>query len=413
MKFKDAPIDVVVAGGGLAGLMAAHAMAAAGAQVRLVDERPLPEGRETVADPRTTALAQSSVDVLAALGLWDAEAVDAEAIRDIAVIDARTGGPLRAAARARGEVRFENPDGAPLGFIVENARLRAHLARRLRERAGVTITAPFTLADVRVEDDGAVEVAGADGAALRARLLIACDGRESAIRTRLGVETLTVDYRQTALTATIEHDKPHHGLAQEIFLPPGPFAALPMTRNRTSVVWTERRETAAGLRRLSDAGFLKELGRRLGGALGALSLAGPRGAYPLGLMVAKTFHAPRVALVSEAAHRIHPIAGQGLNVGVRDVAALHDIVKERLAAGCDIGAQDALSAYTRARRFDAVSMALATDGLNRLFSHDFVGARALRGTGLGVVQALGPLRKLLQREAAGRTGARASLAGPG
>jgi 2-octaprenyl-6-methoxyphenol hydroxylase len=252
--------------------------------------------------------------------------------------------------------------------------------------------------------EGGATVALADGVRLRTRLVTAADGQNSPLRRAAGIRTVEWRYRQTGIVTTVAHARPHGGIAVEHFLPAGPFAILPMTGNRSSIVWTEDADLAPRLLALPDAAFAVELRARFGDFLGEIEPLGPRWSYPLALMQAERYAARRLALVGEAAHVIHPIAGQGLNMGLRDVAALAEAIVDAARLGLDPGAATTLDRYQGWRRFDTMAMGLATDGLNRLFSNRSDVLRLARDIGLGVVERLPALKRLFIREAAGLTG---------
>jgi 2-octaprenyl-6-methoxyphenol hydroxylase len=248
---------------------------------------------------------------------------------------------------------------------------------------------------------GGVEVTLASGRRIAARMLVGADGRGSGTATRAGIRRVGWDYGQTALVCAVAHDRPHGGIAHQLFLPGGPFAILPLQGNRSSIVWSEQRALATRVAALDDDGFLEALRPRFGSFLGQIALAGPRFSYPLSLSLATDFIAPRVALVGDAAHGVHPIAGQGLNLGLRDVAALAEVLLLALRRGEDIGAPDVLARYQRWRRFDATALALGMDAVNRLFSNDNPALRLARGLGMGAITRMAPLRRAFMRQAAG------------
>ncbi|MGH6969925.1 MAG: FAD-dependent monooxygenase, partial [Stellaceae bacterium] len=235
-------------------------------------------------------------------------------------------------------------------------------------------------------------------------LVAACDGRQSKLRQDAGIESMTWDYRQTAIVACVAHEKPHRGVAVEHFRPSGPFAILPMTGNRSSIVWTESRAQAPQLLALPQARFADALQRRFGDFFGRVELAGPVWSYPLSFLHAERYTAPRLALVGEAAHAIHPIAGQGLNLSLRDVASLAEIAVDARRLGLDVGASDLLARYEGWRRFDAVTLAAVTDGLTRLFSNDLKTLGLVRDLGLAAVHRMPRLKKRLMRHAMGAGG---------
>jgi 2-octaprenyl-6-methoxyphenol hydroxylase len=285
--------------------------------------------------------------------------------------------------------------------MIENGPMIAALLDKAREQ-GVDLR---PVAVTRFTHDPArVTAQLSDGASLSARLLVAADGARSVIRDQAGIAVHGWDYDQAGIVTTIAHERDHNGRAEEHFLPAGPFAILPLTRNRSSIVWTESKADAARIVALSDAEFLAELEQRFGLHLGDLALAGPRRAFPLGLHVARSFIAERIALIGDAAHVIHPIAGQGLNMGLRDAAALAEAVIDAARLGIDVGAVSVLERYQRWRRFDTMAMGIATDSLNRLFSNNSDVLRLVRDMGLGLVDRMPNLKEFFIREAAGLTG---------
>jgi 2-octaprenyl-6-methoxyphenol hydroxylase len=391
----DLRVELLVVGGGLAGMSLAVAAAVAGIEVALVDREAPARMLEPSFDGRTTALAYGSQQVLAGLGLWSALAPAAEAIREIRVAD--QGAPL-----------FLHYDHAlvgdhPLGFIVENRVLRHALLARLAGFANLRHLAPLAVGAVTHDGGGAIAEL-ADGRRIRAALVAAADGKNSPLRAAAGIETLAWSYPQTGIVATVRHGEPHRGIAVEHFLAAGPFAILPMTEQRASIVWTERAALAPRLLALDDEAFLAELARRFGDHLGALALAGPRWSYPVSFLHARRIVAPRLALVGEAAHVIHPIAGQGLNLGIRDVAALAELIVDARRLGLDIGSAEVLQRYESWRRLDAMLLAGVTDGLNRLFSNSLAPVQAARDLGLAAVDRLPPLKRLFMRHAMGLSG---------
>jgi len=251
---------------------------------------------------------------------------------------------------------------------------------------------------------GSARVTLSSGEEITSSLCVAADGRDSPLREGQGIRTVGWEYGQTGIVATVQHEKPHHGVAYEHFLSAGPFAILPMTGNRSSLVWTERKDDAARIMRLSDADFAAELAQRFGTHLGEVAPEGPRWAYPLRLELTREYVRPRFALIGDAAHTIHPIAGQGFNLGLKDVAALAETVLDAARLGLDYGAEDVLKRYERWRRFDSFALAVATDGVNRLFSNDIPPIRFARDLGLGIVDQIAPLRRFFMRHAGGDVG---------
>lgn len=295
-----------------------------------------------------------------------------------------------------------------MGWIIENRMLRRALHARAGELRGLTLIAPASLDEAERREEG-VTAYLSDGRRLKAPLLIAAEGRNSPLRKSAGISVTTWNYPQCGIVCTIYHEYDHAGTAHEHFLPAGPFALLPLPddelgRHRSSIVWTEKRGLVANFMALDDYGFAREIQRRFGYGLGEIKVEGHRWSYPLSLMHAERYHDRRLVVVGDAAHGIHPIAGQGFNLGLRDVAALAECVVDARRLGLDIGSEPVLARYQRWRRFDNVVMLAATDGLNRLFSNDLPPVRLARGLGMGVVNRFGPARRFFMRHAMGMVG---------
>ena len=387
--------DIVVIGGGLSGLPFAIACAAAGLATIVIDrEQPATQLAEPF-DGRSSAIAYGSKCVLDGLGIWQHAAEEAQPILDIRVAD--QGSPLF--------LHYDHREigDQPLGWIVENRAIRRALFRRLAALPELIHLAPAQPLRVLREESG-VTVELADGRTIRARLVVAADGRNSQLRRDAGIRTFGTEYRQHAISGTVAHEKPHHGVAVEHFLAAGPFAILPMTGNRSSVVWTERAALAPALVKLPEADFNSELRRRFGDFLGEVEWQGPRWSYPLGVLYAERITDKRLALVGDAAHVIHPIAGQGLNLGIRDLAALAELVVDAHRLGLDPGAADVLERYQQWRRVDTLALTAVTDGLNRLFSNDLAPIKLVRDIGLALVDRAPPLKRLFMRHAMGVVG---------
>ena len=292
-------------------------------------------------------------------------------------------------------------EGEPFAHMIENRHLVDALVTKAKE-LGVELRAGKVTGFEAGKNS--VDVALADGAPISTRLLVGADGAHSVIREQAGITSYGWNYDQAAIVTTVGHERDNDGRAEEHFLPAGPFAILPLTGKRCSIVWTENAREAERIVALPDAEFHAELEKRFGLRLGELKVIGPRRAFPLGLFTARTFIGERLALVGDAAHIIHPIAGQGLNMGLRDVAALAEAVADAARLGLDPGGADVLERYQRWRRFDTMMMGVATDGLNRLFSNHSDVLRLVRDVGLGVVERMPVLKRMFIREAAGFTG---------
>lgn len=399
IRIMDFDTDIVIAGGGLNGTTLALALASGGFDVTVVDPLPKASRDADDFDGRGYALSILSQRVLKALGVWEMIAAEAQPILDIVVTDGRPGegpSPLM--------LHFDHAEieEGPMGFMVEDRHLRPALLSAL-DGAGVTQIDGARIV-AQAPDSSGVTITLDDGRSLRARLLVGCDGKTSQIATRAGIRRQGWRYGQTALVCAIGFEKPHHGTAHQFFMPAGPLAILPLPGNRASIVWTETDAKAARIDALDDAGYLAELRPRFGDFLGQIELAGKRFTYPLGLSLAQSFVGDRVALVGDAAHAVHPIAGQGLNAGLKDVAALAEVLTDARRRGEDIGRADVLERYQQWRRFDTATLALATDTFNRLFSNDNPLLRLARDIGLGLTNAMPGLRRGFIREAAGLTG---------
>lgn len=392
--------DVVVVGGGLTGPALALALARAGLEVVVVDrDDPAAQGTPGF-DGRAYAVALGPARLLGAIGVWQTIEADAQPIERIEVAEGAVpwGGP-------RPLLHFDprETDENRVGWIVEDHHLRRALLAALAAAPGIRHLAP---AEVVGAEFGATAATLrlADGRALRAPLAVACDGRRSALARMAGIGRFGWRYGQTGLVNAIAHERPHGGVAWQAFFPGGPFAVLPLRGDRSSIVWSEESAEAERLMRLDDDAFRAHLAARIGPRLGAIRLEGRRWAYPLAFSLAERYAAPRLALVGDAAHGVHPLAGQGLNLGYRDVAALAEVLAEAVRIGEDPGAETVLARYERWRRFDDTVAALGMDVLNRLFSNANPVLRALRDAGARAVGGMGGLRRLLMREAAGIEG---------
>ena len=388
-------VDVLIGGGGYVGLSAAVSIksAAPHLSVCVVDAAPKDVWKK---DERASAIAAGASRMLEQLDLWDRILPDAQPIKDMIVTDSRTSDPVRPVF-----LTFDGDiaPGEPFAHMVPNRTLVGAL-REQADALKIDIV-QGEMVDSFETGDTSTMVALASGRQIQTRLLIASDGVRSKLRDLAGIKTVEWSYGQSGIVTTVAHERPHNGRAEEHFLPAGPFAILPLTGNRSSLVWTERTEEADKLVQSDDMIFEAELERRFGHKLGALEVVGGRKAFPLGLTLARDFVRPRFALAGDAAHGIHPIAGQGLNLGFRDVAALAETIIEAERLGLDFGALDVLERYQTWRRFDTFQMGVTTDVLNRLFSNDLAPVRALRDVGLGLVERMPALKGFFIRQAAG------------
>lgn len=399
--------DVIVAGAGLAGATFALAAASGGLKVALIDPQPFPVQLAATFDGRSTAIAWSTFRMLDALGIGEKLRPHACRMDRILVTDGRRPGAASKAA-SPAFLRFDSEEvgdatgGEPLGYMVENRRIRAALAEVLAD-SPVDLMAPAAVEAV----DGAGPLAVVtlkDGRVLAAPLVVGAEGRGSLVRKAAGIDTVGWGYGQSGVVATVRLDHDHGNVAHEYFLPNGPFAILPLTDQRASLVWTETTRAAEALRDCSDAAFRSHLMRRFGEFLGEARPEGPRFVYPLSLELATRLTGPRTALLGDAAHGVHPVAGQGLNMGLKDTAALAEILVEAARLGEDIGSETVLDRYARWRRFDTFALAAGFDGFVRLFSNDLAPVRMARDLGMAAVNRIAPLRKAFMGEAGGATG---------
>ncbi|WP_137388625.1 FAD-dependent monooxygenase [Rhodoligotrophos defluvii] len=395
--------DAIIVGGGFVGMTMAVALAGRQARspmhVAVIDSRsraaaaPGPEA--TIDDDgRAFAITSTSRRMLSALGLWSELAEKAQPVSRIEVSDGRLDGPA-----GRVLLRFDEDGREASASIIESRFLYRAFAEAVAASPEVTwLSREITEIDAQ---GPAAHIRLADGDALVAPLVIAADGRDSPTRSRAGIGTIGWPYGQYGMVTTIAHTRPHQGVAVEHFLPAGPFAILPLPGNEASLVWTETEAEAKRLLSLDESGFTAELMRRCGDRLGPVRVIGPRRGYPLSLQLARTYVAARLALVGDAAHVLHPIAGLGFNLGLRDIAALSQTVIDAARLGLDVGAPDVLQRYQQWRRYDATKVALVTDGLNRLFSNDNPVLRLLRDFGLAAVDKARPLKGFFMQQAAG------------
>ena len=387
--------DVLIIGGGMAGLILAAALGSAGVSTAVIEPLAPEKLLDTGFDGRTTAIAGGSRNALTSIGVWPGMGDEAADILEIRVSDEHS--PLF--------LHYDHAelDDGPLGHIVENRIIRSVLLERLTTLSSVKLFFGRRVESLDREGQFARAFLS-DGTTLVAQLAIATDGRGSPTRKAANINVRQWRYPQIGIVCTVQHQYPHHGVAQEKFLPAGPFAILPMTGQRSSIVWTEKAELAPALLEVPDQEFAEELQIRFGDYLGDLEIVGPKFSYPLGLLHAEHYIAPRLALAGDAAHAIHPIAGQGLNIGIRDAAALAEIIVDALRLGLDPGSVNVLEGYERWRRFDNTMMIAATDGLNRIFSNDVGPIKFARDVGLAAVNRTPPLKRLFMRHAMGVLG---------
>jgi len=399
--------EVLIAGGGLVGQSLALALDSVGVRVVVVDAASPQSTLAPHFDGRAFAIAFANYRMWRALGLGAALDPHAQPISQILVTDGRVRGRARKGGPSLRHLHFDaaelSDDGEPLGLMLENRHIRLALDAAVRARPGIRMIAPMTI-DALERDLAGVTATLADGARLRAPLLVGADGRRSFTRQWLKIRTVGRDYPTTAIVATIQHERPHNGVAHEYFLPAGPFALLPLPGNRSNVVWGEPHAVAKALLAFDRAELLAELKLRAGDFLGEIAFEGPVFSYPLSMQIAERMVDARTALAGDSAHAIHPIAGQGLNLGLKDVAALAQCIAEARALGLDAGDAAPLARYQRWRRFDNVAMAWSMDGFDRLFSNDLSVIRLARDLGLAAVNEVGPARRFFMRAAGGAAG---------
>lgn len=393
--------DILIAGGGLNGPALALALAQGGLRVAVIDARPAPARAEAGFDGRAYALAIASKRLLQAVAVWDRVAAQSQPMLKIVTSDGHAGRGASPFHLAFDSAEIEE---GPMGFMLEDRFLYAAFLTAMAAEPGIALLSGEAVVAQEAGPQG-VAVTLASGRRLAGRLLVGCDGRGSGVALRAGIRRQGWGYGQTALVTAIRHEKPHEGTAHQFFMPSGPLAILPLPGgHHSSIVWSETDAQAQAIQALDDDGYLAALRPRFGDFLGQIALAGARFTYPLSLSLAERFVAERVALVGDAAHGVHPIAGQGLNLGLRDVAALAEVLILAHRRGEDIGSAVALEEYQRWRRFDATALALGMDGVNRLFSNDNPLLRLGRDLGMGLVNALPGLRRGFIRQAAGLQG---------
>ena len=392
--------DIAIVGAGLNGAMMSSALAEAGFTVTLIDPQTLKSKQNPHFDGRSYSLAIASVRLMQALGLWEELAPNAQPILEIKVADGRA---------------YSNPspyflhfdhheiEEGPMGHMVEDRHLRPLLQKSLQSVSQINYRAGLSVSKMTITDTHA-ELRLNTEETITTRLVIGADGRQSQTAERAGIKRTGWRYGQTALVCALSHNIPHQGVACQYFMPPGPLAILPLTGNRSSIVWTESDTNAATIMAMDDNDYMAVLQPRIGDYLGKVELAGARYSYPLNLTIAQNYVMPRLALVGDAAHGVHPIAGQGLNLGLRDIAALSEVLSDARLRGEDFSSLAVLLRYQEWRRFDTTALAVATDAVNKLFSNDNSFLRTLRDLGMGAINSLPALRRSFIREAAGLTG---------
>jgi len=402
---KYSRFDIVIAGGSFAGLSQALALARADESLRIAIIDKLAPGQVMAPafDGRSFALSDASRHLLEALGIWKKLQDQVQPIVAMEITDSRLDNAVRPSL-----LHFDNElqtgeSDKPAAWMVENRHLRGALLEAVTAHAGISLFTPETVISFQTAESG-VTVTLASGCVLMAALLVAADGKKSALRRAAHIKSVGWSYNQVGIAATVAHERPHEGIAIQHFLPSGPFAILPLTQNRSSLVWTEEVSRGREIVALDDAGFLAEMKKRIGSKRGQLSLAGPRAAFPLDMHIARSFVGENFVLIGDAAHAMHPLAGQGLNIGLRDVAALTQVIVEGRRIGLSPGDNQILRRYEKWRRFDSAFSGFAMDALNRLFSNDSVPKRALRDIGLGLVERAPRLKRFFMQEASGLTG---------
>lgn len=387
--------DLLVVGGGFAGLALALALANGGLEVAVVDRSTFRQTADEAFDGRSSAIAYASCKLLEGINVWPDLEEQAGPIHEIRVSDGPSKLFLHFDQQAVGD--------EPLGHMIENRHLRLALHRHVLRHDRIRVLAPDTVMDL-TRDASGVTATLESGGQVRAALCVGADGRNSATRDSAGIAVTKWGYGQFGIVATVEHSLPHHGIAHERFLPEGPFAMLPLTENRVSLVWTTTEDLAGEIMALSERAFAAEVRKRMGDFLGETTIVGGRWSFPLTLNNAERYADTRLALIGDAAHGMHPIAGQGLNLAIRDVAALAEVLIDAVRLGQDIGSDTVLARYEKWRRFDSVALLAVTDGLNRLFSNDIAPVRLARDLGLAAVHRMPGLKRFFINHARGTVG---------
>ena len=392
-------VEACIVGGGLIGLTLAIALSSSGIEVALIDQVDLQDTISPEFDGRATAISNGSAQVIKGIGLWNLVSDQLSPINDIRVSDKNSLFFLHYDHKEIGD--------DPLGYIIENRLLRQSLLKKIKDQDLIKLFAPSKITEINKSLNN-VKLKLADGREIKTQLLLACDGKNSSLRDFIGIPITNWNYNQSSIVFSVYHEISHNNLAHELFLPGGPFAILPMLdmngRHRSAVVWTDSKNLIPSLLALKEGEFISELYKRFGDHFGKLEIVCSKWTYPLSLSHAQRYIDHRFALVGDAAHAIHPIAGQGLNMGIRDIAALSEVIVDARRLGADIGLDETLSAYERWRRFDNLVLAVVTDTINKLFSNNIPPIRTARRFGLGAVNEIAPIRRVLMRHAMGTMG---------
>jgi 2-octaprenyl-6-methoxyphenol hydroxylase len=392
--------DIVIVGGGLIGSAMAVALASIGFDITVVDRQSNKLIKSQNFDGRAYALSHASIRMLKVLGIWNYFKENAQPILDIKVSDGRVG---EGASDWFLHFDHQELEEGPMGHLIEDRYIREALKTNIEMSKQIKYIYNAEVISQTVKDTG-VSLNLSDGQVLRTQLLVGCDGRNSKIAQWSNISYVGWDYNQTALVCALSHEKQHFGVAHQFFNPSGPLAILPLKGNKSSIVWTETKDRAKNINDMSDEDYLNALSPVIGSFLGCINLVGDRFSYPLGLSLADSFIAKRTVLVGDSAHGIHPLAGQGLNLGLKDIAALTEVLALAKRRGENFSSKQVLERYQKWRRFDTSAMAVATDSINKLFSNDNIILRSMRDIGLGSVNATPHLRRSFMRHAAGLSG---------
>ncbi len=398
--------DVIIAGGGLVGLTLALALEKGGLKIAVIDKLSPSDVLEANYDGRSSAIAFAAMRMLDVLGVKE-NIQDLGTIDEILVCDGRVGDGAKQGGAIGMTLHFDKDElgdtDEPLGYMVENRHTRLALDKAAKDKRNIHRITPDSV--IGFTEKGAfIEVETKSGKKFNAKLLVGADGRGSLVRQKSGIKTYKFGYNQTGIVTTVVLEKPHNKIAYEYFLPNGPFAILPLSENRASIVWTEKPQKALAIAALNKTDFDLEIQKRFGDILGKVETIAPVFTYPLSMELASDWFKKRVVLCGDAAHGIHPVAGQGFNLGLKDVAALAEILIDAFQLGLDIGDEITLERYAQWRRTDTMMVAVACDAFVRLFSNDFAPIRFARNLGLGIVDKIGPARRFFTKHAGGAIG---------